>query len=178
MERRSRLRALSLILIGMAVFAGTTVQLLPAEAFFPALATGVLGAALFFRAHRAVKHEIESRTKRALDPKLHHGADTQFAQRQADLDGRRLESLIDRHVPSQREEILSLRQRMGDTELSVADLEAVAEEGFEVSSDVSFPIEIQQRSSVADQIYKLQQLKQEGIISDQEFDTAKSKLLS
>ncbi|MBW2725156.1 MAG: SHOCT domain-containing protein, partial [Deltaproteobacteria bacterium] len=48
---------------------------------------------------------------------------------------------------------------------------------FDVSSDVSFPIEVQQQDSLADQIMKLQKLKEDGIISDEEMAVAKAKLL-
>ncbi|MCP5043762.1 MAG: SHOCT domain-containing protein [bacterium] len=46
-----------------------------------------------------------------------------------------------------------------------------------MASDVSFPIEVQQQDSLADQIRKLQQLREDGIISDEEMATAKAKLL-
>ena len=41
-------------------------------------------------------------------------------------------------------------------------------EGFLVSTDVSFPLEVQERCSLADQLRKLQRLHEEGIISDEE----------
>jgi hypothetical protein len=43
---------------------------------------------------------------------------------------------------------------------------------------VSFPLEVQEQTSLADQLDKLNRLREEGIISTEEFAVAKAKLLS
>jgi hypothetical protein len=48
---------------------------------------------------------------------------------------------------------------------------------FMVTTDVSFPLEIPEQSSLADQLQKLQQLREQEIISSEEFAIAKAKLL-
>ena len=49
---------------------------------------------------------------------------------------------------------------------------------FKVSTDVSFPIAVQESDSLADQIAKLNRLREDGIISQEEMAVAKAKLLS
>jgi hypothetical protein len=57
------------------------------------------------------------------------------------------------------------------------DVGVATDENFKVNSDVSFPVEVQQHDSLAEQILKLQKLKEDGIISDDEMTIAKAKLL-
>jgi hypothetical protein len=47
-----------------------------------------------------------------------------------------------------------------------------------VSTDVSFPLAIQEQGSIADQLEKLRKLHEGGIINDEELSIAKAKLLS
>ncbi len=49
---------------------------------------------------------------------------------------------------------------------------------FLVSGDVSFPIEVQQGDALADQLRKLSQLLEQGVLSEAEYALAKAKLLS
>jgi hypothetical protein len=52
------------------------------------------------------------------------------------------------------------------------------EAGFVVTTDVSFPVELQAQGTLADQIAKLRRLADDGIINEDEFAVAKAKLLS
>ena len=52
-----------------------------------------------------------------------------------------------------------------------------SEDSFRISSDVSFPLEIQEQTSLAEQLDKLNRLREEGVINAQEFAAAKAKLL-
>ena len=64
-------------------------------------------------------------------------------------------------------------------DLEVEDTDAVGSgTEFKVSSDVSFPLEIQERTSLAEQLDRLHRLQEEGIITAEEFAAAKAKLLS
>ena len=47
----------------------------------------------------------------------------------------------------------------------------------QISSDVSFPLEIQRESSIADQLAKLVKLHEAGVLSAEELQVAKTKLL-
>ena len=48
---------------------------------------------------------------------------------------------------------------------------------FKVSVDVSFPIEVQERTKIADELAKLVQLFEDGVLNEQELEAAKAKLL-
>jgi len=50
-------------------------------------------------------------------------------------------------------------------------------DAFTVTTDVSFPLEVQQQNSLAEQLQKLSKLREGGILSDDEFAIAKAKLL-
>jgi len=51
------------------------------------------------------------------------------------------------------------------------------EAGFVVTTDVSFPVELQESRSLAEQLQKLQRLCEDGVITVEEFSIAKAKLL-
>ncbi len=48
---------------------------------------------------------------------------------------------------------------------------------FKVSEDVSFPVEVQERRQIADELRKLIRLFEDGSISEAELNAAKAKLL-
>lgn len=50
-------------------------------------------------------------------------------------------------------------------------------DSFEISTDVSFPVEVQEHDSIAEKLEKLRRLHDDGMITDEEFLTAKAKLL-
>jgi len=47
-----------------------------------------------------------------------------------------------------------------------------------VATDVSFPVEIQSGDAMADQLRKLNQLLEQGVLTEEEYAVAKAKLLS
>jgi len=51
------------------------------------------------------------------------------------------------------------------------------DDDFVITSDVSFPVELQERNALADQLEKLERLRDQGILSCEEFSLAKAKLL-
>ncbi len=69
-----------------------------------------------------------------------------------------------------------------DDELVLYDVESAGGEDqdkdFAVSGDVSFPIEVQEHDSLAEQLEKLRRLRDDGIINDEELAIAKTKLLA
>ena len=48
---------------------------------------------------------------------------------------------------------------------------------FVVTTDVSFPVEVQQGDALADQLQKLNQLLSQGVLTEEEYAVAKAKLL-
>ncbi len=46
-----------------------------------------------------------------------------------------------------------------------------------VSTDVSFPIEVQSADALADPLRKLSQLLEQGVLTEEEYAVAKAKLL-
>ena len=49
---------------------------------------------------------------------------------------------------------------------------------LKIETDVSFPLEVQERSSIADQIAKLRNLVADGTLTQEEFEAAKARVLS
>ena len=68
-----------------------------------------------------------------------------------------------------------------DLDHGLLDLDSVpsdeSDPDSKVSEDVSFPIEVQERALIADDLRKLVRLFEDGLINEQEFDAAKAKLL-
>lgn len=185
MAHASRTRGLLLIATGALVFAGTNAQMLPAESFFPALLVCGLGVVLFVKGNREVAEVEQKRIRHALDPGLRNRTAEQHASHQAQVDGQLLASLADREA--RHASAGTLRPAEADADeivlFEVSGTPAAAakgdgdESGFVVSTDVSFPVEIQESRSLAEQIEKLQRLREDGVITAEEFSIAKAKLL-
>ena len=187
-----RLTGLSLLLIGVLVLMGNTLNVLPPEAFWAGLLMYPIGGYLFFTGSRAAIDRAETRTARSLNPRLGNRPGQEHAKRQEhganpnapraimeDDDQADAESRI---VPSLRGGLDAKTEQMpaaGSTTAEPLALHDLEEEGtdFAVESDVSFPVEVQERQSLADQLEKLAKLQQEGIISADEYAIAKAKLL-
>lgn len=185
MSSNSRSTGLALMALAAAVFAGTNAQLLPALAFFPALIASLLGLVVFMKANRAATEEAEARTRRALNPTIRNKTMEKYAARQEETDGRVLQALGDREERRVAAEAAHVEQQVDRDELVLYEVDnskdADAEkddEGFVVTTDVSFPVEVQEQRSLADQLQKLERLRREGIINDDEFAIAKAKLLA
>ena len=196
----SRTSGLLLIVTGALTFLGTTNQLIPAVAFFPGLAVCVLGVVVFLKANHVALQESEKKTLARVNPVIKNTGGETLANRQAAIDGSPLDALGTRdgrvaaataateQVQDDELVLYEVDQAQGDDEPSVepggedgpAEGPKTAEEnpGFVVTTDVSFPLEIQHQSSLADQLAKLRRLADDGIISEDEFAVAKTKLLS
>jgi len=192
---QSRTSGLLLLVMGVLTFLGTTNQLLPAVAFFPGLAVCVLGVIVFMKANHTALEASEAATLRRLNPEIKNQTAEAQAKRQSETDGASLNALESRDgrvaaqavAADQVQDDELVLYEVDQTAAPAADpvdpnvLEAEDEnEGgdFVVTTDVSFPLEIQQQSSLADQIAKLRRLADDGIISEDEFAVAKAKLLS
>lgn len=199
---QSRLVGLLLIVMGVLTFLGTTNQLLPAVAFFPGLIVCALGCFIFLKAnHEAMQQAERQRAERrnpVIKPRSAElNADRQAATSSASLAGldtrdRRMAAQVASAQQVQDDELVlyEVDQGAGGEPAVVGSLEgedggAAGEDGgeahdpdFVVTTDVSFPLEIQQQGSLADQIAKLRRLADDKIISEEEFAVAKAKLLA
>lgn len=191
---QTRTTGLLLLVVGALTFLGTTNRLIPAEAFFPGLVVCLLGTVVFMKANRVAMQEGETRTQERLHPALQNMSGEALANRQAKIDGAQLEGLEAREgrvtaqaastEQVQDDELVLYEVDQGSISLDEPrDAQPANEEGknsagFVVTTDVSFPLEIQDQSSLADQIAKLRRLADDGIINEDEFAIAKAKLLS
>jgi len=185
-------RAMGLFLMGLAIvsLAGNTYDdALPAEVFLAGLALGPLGLLIYMRGSRAATQAAEIRTKRALQPRIRNDRAEAYATQQA------LNPVSTRSAPPRAEATPDRPTVRGALELAdhdpqaggasdesaedpFAEVAAFDEVAFDVTEDVSFPVEIQEAGRVAEQLERLQRLLREGIITEAEFDVAKAKLLA
>ncbi len=188
--RTSRARGLLLMCAGALTFVGTTLHRLPYEAFFPALGVCLIGVLVFIKDNREATAQSEARIRRVLDPQLRNESLERFAARQARADGRTLESLAARRshrgparATSPAAPAAPAAAPLDEielTEISAATSGAIEPQGgggFVLSSDVSFPVELQQSQSLAEQLQKLNRLREDGVLDAEEFAIAKAKLL-
>ena len=75
---------LALLLIGVLVLMGNTMDVLPPEAFWAGMLTYPIGGYLFFVGSRRALERAELRTTRRLNPKLGNSLGRDYAQRQPD----------------------------------------------------------------------------------------------
>lgn len=171
---------LALILLGVLVLLGNTTEALPPEAFFAGLVLYPIGGYLFFKGSREAINRAEDRVADIRAPKLRNETAEKFAQQQRsniETHGSVEQRIRDRRQ-TEAQQVAASKPGRDDQELLLLETDPFEDENdFEVSSDVSFPIEIQEQDSLADQIMKLQKLHDDGIISDEEMAIAKSKLL-
>lgn len=186
---------LALIFLGVVIMLGNTTETLPPEAFFAGIVLYPIGGYLFFTGSREAIQQAETRAARIRAPRLKN----ETAEKYADQQRSNIEAngSVDSQVHAIARPADSPTQAANDdvTERLQADAKpapaissaissAKADAGkpgnndLKVTSDVSFPLEVQQRDSLADQIMKLQKLREDGIISDEEMAIAKAKLLS
>jgi len=196
---QSRLSGLLLIVMGVLTFLGTTNQLLPAVAFFPGVVVCGLGAFIFLKANHEAMTGAERKIEERLHPVIKPQSEAHATRRRATADGGSLADPGDRErrMPAQaataqqvQDDQLVLYEvdQAGDGAVEptvVGSLESEEDGGvtaqdpdFVVTTDVSFPLELQQQGSLADQLAKLRRLADDGIISEAEFGVAKAKLLA
>lgn len=189
---QSRLTGLLLLLAGILTFLGTTNQMLPAEAFFPALVVCLLGTVVFLKANHSALEEPQPRPRERRQAGVGKETATALADRQAKIDGTALAALDAREGRLAAQAATTEQVQQDELVLYEVDQRAASgaepedpkmvggqDEGdFVVTTDVSFPVEIQAQTSLADQLAKLRRLADDGIISEAEFAIAKAKLLS
>lgn len=176
---------LALICLGVVVLLGNTTEALPPEAFFAGLVLYPIGGYLFFKGSREAIKQAELRAARIRAPRLkNETAEKYAAQQKSNIEAHgSVDAQVLTQSPPPAKAVVTSQTR-GGGELALHELEVDAgpaageEDDFAVTSDVSFPIEVQERDSLAEQIMKLQKLREDGIISDDEMATAKTKLLS
>jgi len=171
-------RSTGLILMGLAVaaFLASTSEALPAATFFPALALFLIGAFKFMKASRVALAEAERRTQEKLHPVLRADRSAAGAARRAERRGAALNAI---NAAEPRPASAPAAAPAAGTAGGPADellLEEPAGE-FVVTTDVSFPVEVQRGDALADQLRKLNQLLTQGILSEEEYAIAKAKLL-
>ena len=81
--KNPRFTGLLLLLTGVLVLMGNTMDVLPPEAFWAGLLTYPIGGYLFFMGSRDAIERVETRTARALNPQLSNESGQSFAKLQA-----------------------------------------------------------------------------------------------
>jgi hypothetical protein len=188
---------LALIFLGVVVLLGNTTEALPPEAFFAGLLLYPIGGYLFFTGSREAIQQAEMRAARIRAPRLRNETAEKHAGKQkanidangsvdsqmaamagpAETSSQPTQPAKDDVTNQLRAEPASMPTSQNAVASPAMDTGEAADENLKVSSDVSFPVEVQQHDQLADQILKLQKLKEDGIISDDEMATAKAKLL-
>ncbi|MBW2726533.1 MAG: SHOCT domain-containing protein [Deltaproteobacteria bacterium] len=185
---------LALIFLGVVILLGNTTEALPPEAFFAGVVLYPIGGYLFFKGSREAIQQAEARAARIRAPRLKNETAEKFAGRQksnieanGSVDAQVHATAGAPESPTQPANDDITDRLQGNTGPMPPESNAVSTSGvaaseatnsdFNVSPDVSFPVEVQQHDSLADQIMKLQKLKEGGIISDEEMAVAKAKLL-
>lgn len=192
-----RTTGLLLMAIAVAAFLGTTSDALPAAVFFPALLLFGVGAFRFVKSNSEALVEADRRTEARLRPVIRDDrAALAAAERRATRRGDALNALNpEAEAASQRLGPAALRgpaasaSAAGRRALSPLiaperdtielDQEVEASEApLVVTTDVSFPLEVQRGDALADQLRKLNHLLTQGILTEAEYAIAKAKLLS
>lgn len=170
-----RMTGLMLMGVSIAAFLGTTSEQLPSETFFPALILFLIGAFKFLRSNGEAMAEAEKRTKRRMNPTIRENRHAHaHAERLAAKRGASLNALNDRDaeaaagLASGREAAVA-----GAREIEIDQ----SESELELSTDVSFPVDVQRGDALADQLNKLNQLMSQGVLTEEEYAVAKAKLL-
>lgn len=173
-----RVSGLVLMGISIATFLGTTAQILPSISFFPALAVFVLGAVKFMRANSVEMAKAEKRVERRVNPTIRHNQHAQaHAERMAAKRGGALNALNGEDLDAEAAARMASGQMpqppMGAEGIELDDDDA----DLVVTTDVSFPVEVQSSDALADQLKKLNQLMAQGVLTEEEYAVAKAKLL-
>ena len=189
-------RAMGLLWMGIAVaaFLGTTSETLPAAVFFPALLLFGFGAFQFMKSNSEALAEADRRTQERLRPVIHdERAAANAAERRAMRRGEALNALNgEGDVARVRPGRTAVRAAAAGAVAADAaatstqrdaieidlEVEAEAEDPtLVVTTDVSFPLEVQRGDALADQLRKLNHLLTQGVLTEAEYAIAKAKLL-
>ena len=176
-----RSTGLLLLAIGILTLIGNTMDILPPQAFWAGLLTYPIGGYLFFKGSREAIERAEVRHARALNPTLRNEQAEAYAQQQ------RAQVVnphaTEHHRPARHAAAPTTVPTHANDELVLYEVdeggESADEEdgGFQVTTDVSFPLEVQEQRSLAEQLERLQRLHEEGVIDAEELAVAKAKLL-
>lgn len=192
--KNPRFTGLLLLLTGVLVLMGNTLDVLPPAAFWAGLLTYPIGGYLFFMGSREALERVEKRATRAMSSRVSSDPGQAFAKLQersqpphsarpkagesdpqpVEPESRIVESL--RAKPAAKEAGPAEQDSPVAAEpLALHDLQE-EDTGSETAPDASFPVEVQEPQSLADQIQKLDKLQRQGVISAEEYAVAKAKL--
>ncbi|MGH0036404.1 MAG: SHOCT domain-containing protein [Myxococcota bacterium] len=182
----SRVGGLLFIGIGAGIFGGINGELLPPELVWVGLALAGFGFFRFMKANRKAMRVEERRLEQALHPRIDLKQAKAYNERMA----RRAEELgVSAAGPRERQAAISIADAVADEttdettdelvlyEVDDAEATPVAED-FKISSDVSFPVEVQESRNLSEEIARLRRLHEDGVITAEEFHIAKAKLLA
>lgn len=173
-----RMTGLSLMGLSIAAFLGTTTHTLPSVTFFPALAVFVLGAIKFLRANKVEMAKAEKRVERKLNPTIRTNQHAQaHAERLAARRGSAISSLNGSNVDAEAAARLTSDRMKTGTPRGDAIVIGKERADLVVTTDISFPVEVQMSDALADQLKKLNQLMTRGVLTAEEYAVAKAKLL-
>ena len=168
-----RISGLMMLLLAAAIFLASAHNLIPPASFFAGIPLGIWAAVRIMRGSRTADAVLERRVLRNTNPLLKN---TQ-AMKTAEIQSRHAIEMDDgnRHVA---QSIAVTNEMVGD-ELVLYELDDENDDkDLEITTDVSFPLEMQERGSIADQIEKLRRLAADGVLSQEEFEAAKARVLS
>ncbi len=174
-----RLKGMLLLVAGVLTMGGVSTGNLPVMTFWLGLLLYPIGGYYFLKGNRQASEKLERRVQRTLNPTIRSQSAKAFAQQQSNRaaaglgPGTRPRTAV---APAQapHDEIVleEVEIDCGQLELGSGD-----DADFKVSEDVSFPVEVQERSKIADELRKLVRLFEDGRIDEREFDAAKARLL-
>jgi len=171
-----RILGLVLMAVSILAFLGTTAEAMPPVTFFPALMLFAIGAFKFLRTNHEAMAKAEQRARRAVNPAMR---ENRVARSMADRQAAMTPGV--RHPGTEVEEAPSTPQSGYGTRADAIEIEF--DDEFEnddpttVTTDISFPIEVQRGDALADQLGKLNRLLEQHVLTEEEYAIAKSKLL-
>ena len=173
-----RIMDLLIMLVASLAFVATTTETLPAATFFPALVLFAIGAFKFLKSNSTEMARAERRIERRVNPALRQNQFAQqYAERLATMNGN---PLIDRGEARAEESERQARVASGrptpSTQAEPIEIDELENE-FVVTPDVSFPVEVQTGDALVDELRKLNRLMSQGVLTEEEYAIAKSKLL-
>ena len=173
-----RITGLALMGLAIAAFLGTTTEALPAATFFPALLLFGVGAIKFMKSNSEAMARAEKKAERRVNPVIRQNQHAQAqAERAAARRGGALNSLADGDLEAERAAALASGRTAPQPD--AIELGGHADEDdLVVTTDVSFPVEVQQGDALADQLKKLNTLMAQGVLTEEEYAVAKAKLLT
>ena len=175
-----RMTGLSLMGLAIAAFLGSTSELLPAVTFFPALVLFAIGAVKFMKTNSVAMAEAEKKVERRVNPTIRQNVHAQAqAERLAAKRGGTLNSLSEDGLDAERAARLASGASAAEAVHTndAIDFDGGDEDDLVVTTDVSFPVEVQQGDALADQLKKLNTLMAQGVLTEEEYAVAKAKLL-